>query len=89
MGDFGIENLPRRLPGLFQDTATILGIGIVPEIRTLIQKTFAFIVHYQREGIRVLLEHVAYSQVAEFRSIEVPGDRVTTGPVTPGRSADV
>ena len=77
MCDLGIEHLPGELARLVEHFAAVAGVGVVTEIRALIDEAFTPRVHHDAEGIGVFLEVVAHIEVAEFRCIHVPPDRVT------------
>ena len=65
-----IENLIGDGAGLLQDHLSVLGIGVVPEIRSLIQKTAALNVHDSAERIALSGKPVRQFPVAFVRCAE-------------------
>src|SRR6266849_2904109 len=86
---FLVEHLPGELPGLAEHDSSVLGVGVVAEVRALVDEAPAFGVEVDSEGIRVLLELVADREIAELGRVALPGDRVAARPVAGGRGADV
>ena len=50
MGDLGIEDLPGELPRLLQDHPAVFGVGVVAEIRTLVDEAPPGGVHMMAKG---------------------------------------
>ena len=76
-----VEELERDAVWLRQDLATVLRVGVVAEVRALVDEALASFVHDQAQRIGVLLVEVADASVARRRRVEVPGDRVCARPV--------
>ncbi len=84
-----VENLPGELARLLEDDAAVFGVGVVAEVGALVDEAPAVRIDHDAERIGVLLEAVADREVAEFRRVEVPADRVAARPVAVRRGADV
>ena len=83
-----VEDLPGELPGLLQDHAAVLGVGVVAEIRALVDEALALGVDVYAPGIGMLLEAVADREVAGLGRVAVPRYRVAARPVAVRRGAD-
>ena len=86
---FLIENLKSGPLGLLENVSTIFGVGIVSEIGSFINKTFALDIHDDAERIGVFLVGLSYREVTEGRGVQVPRDGVTAAPVAIGLGADI
>ena len=84
-----VEDLPGELPGLVEDRPAVFGVGVVAEVRTLVDKTLALGVHHDAPRIAVLLELVSDPEIAEFGRVPFPADRVAARPVAGRRGAHV
>ena len=89
MGDLGIEDLPGELPRLLQDHPAVFGVGVVAEIRALVDEAPPGRVHHDGEGVAVLLELIADREVAELWRVPFPAHRVAARPVAIGHRADI
>src|SRR5262249_52704881 len=63
MLDLVIENLHGHAEGLLQNFAAVLGIRIVAEVGSFINKTFAFSIDDKPKGIRVFLIELSNAAV--------------------------
>ena len=84
MGHFCVEHLPCELPRLLQHRAAVLRVGVVAEVRALIDEALPVRVHHDAEGIAVLLEAVAHREVPELRGVPIPPHGVASRPVPVG-----
>src|SRR5207237_1059148 len=73
---------------LRQHGSSVFGIGVVPEVRALVDEALSGRVDHDPERIAVFLEPIAYAQVAELGRVAIPRHGVTTRPVAAGRCAD-
>jgi hypothetical protein len=87
--DLGIEDLPREHAGLLQHHAPVFGVGVVAEIRPLIDEALTAGVHHDAPRIAVLLEAVADREIPEGRGVEIPAHGMAAGPVAPRHRPDV
>ena len=85
---FFVEDLESQAVGLFKQSPSIGYVGVVAEVRALIQIPVPVQVDHDAEGIGMLLEQLSDSAVAEGRGVHVPGNGVATAPVAVGLSAD-
>src|SRR6185295_9146147 len=86
---FLVEDLPGELTRLLQDDAAILRIGVVAEVGALIDEALAGRVDHDGKRVGMLLELVADREVAEFRGVHLPADRVAARPVAARARTDV
>src|SRR5262245_49091899 len=84
-----VEDLPGELAGLLQYHATVFGIGVVAEVRALVDEALAVGIDENGERIGVLLELIAHRQVAKLRRVHLPLHRVAARPVAAGTGADL
>src|SRR5437764_178614 len=76
----------RRPP---KDQTAVLGVGVVAEIRALVDEPSTRGVDHDPERVGVLLEGVADGEIAELRRVVVPADGVAARPVAGGRGSDL
>ena len=84
-----VEELVGDALGQVEDLASVLGVGVVPEVGALVDEPLSLRGHDEAEGVGVLLVEVGDSRVAEGRRVEVPGDGVAAAPVAEWLRADV
>ena len=76
-----VEDLPRELVRLVEDDLAVAGVGVVPEVRSLVDESPPVRVHHDAERVAVLLEVVPDREVPEGRGVPVPPHRVAARPV--------
>src|SRR4029079_13258515 len=79
--DLLVEDLPGELPWLHENDATVLRIGVISKIRAFVDEALTIGVDHYAPWIRMLLEIVADREIAEFRRVAIPTDRMTPCPV--------
>src|SRR5262249_30071767 len=82
-----VENLPGELAGLLEHDAAVFRVGVVAEVRALVDEALAGRIDQDGERVGMLLELVADREVAEFRRIAFPLDRMAARPVAGGAGA--
>ena len=79
-----VEDLPGELTGLHEDDAAVFRVGVIAEVRALVDETFAIGIDHDAPRVGVLLEVVADRKVTELGRIAVPAYGVAAGPVSVG-----
>ena len=87
--DFLVEDLPGELIGLVQDYAAVFRVGVIAEIGAFVDEAATSGIDHDARGIGVFLEVVADAEIAEFRRIIVPADRVASRPIAIDVGTDV
>src|SRR3990172_6867715 len=87
--DLVVEDLPREHARLRVDHRAVLGVGVIGEVRALVDETLAARVHHDAPRIAVFLEAVTDREIAERRRVEVPAYRMAARPVAVGHRADI
>src|ERR1039458_4383784 len=86
---FVVKNLPCELPGLFENHASILGVGVVTKVRALVDEALPLRIDHYPERIAMLLEAVADREGADIGRGAIPSHRMTSRPVAVRHRADV
>src|SRR5205823_11395523 len=89
MFDLLVEHLPCELAWLLQHDAAIFRIGVIAEIRALVDEAFAGRVDQHCERVTVLLELVADREVAEFGRVHFPLHRMAARPIAAWARTDI
>src|SRR5215475_5642511 len=81
MLDLVIKNLHGHAEGLLQNFSSVLGICIVAEVGSLVDKAFALSINDEPERIRMFLIELGDGTVARGRRIQIPRHGMAATPM--------